>query len=116
MKRGQRQVFKLEKLQNHSDEGKGEEKKKERGEGKEEKRKKSMIALPVFITATFEIVFGRKNCWTQNVHLAITFSKIGLDIDNDGCKRPFCKYPPNSSHVLPLCFLFDFCCTFYRIK
>ena len=60
MKRGQRQVFKLEKLQNHSDEGKGEEKKKERGEGKEEKRKKSMVALPVVITATFEIVFGRK--------------------------------------------------------
>ena len=60
MKRGQRQVFKLEKLQNHSDEGKGEEKKKERGEGREEKRKKSMVALPVFITATLEIVFGRK--------------------------------------------------------
>ena len=60
MKRGQRQVFKLEKRQNQSDEGKGEEKKKERGEGKEEKRKKSMVALPVFITATFEIVFGRK--------------------------------------------------------
>ena len=60
MKRGQGQVFKFEKLQNHSDEGKGEEKKKERGEGKEEKRKKSMVALPVFITATFEIVFGQK--------------------------------------------------------
>ena len=60
MKRGQRQVFKLEKFQNHGDEGKGEEKKKERGEGKEEKRKKSMVALPVVITATFEIVFGRK--------------------------------------------------------
>ena len=33
--------FKPEKLQNHSDEGEGKEKKKERGEGKEEKKKKS---------------------------------------------------------------------------
>ena len=32
--------FKPEKLQNHSDEGEGKEKKKERGEGKEERRKK----------------------------------------------------------------------------
>ena len=112
MKRGQRQVFKLEKLQNHSIEGKGKEKKKERGEGKEEKRKKSMVALLVFIIATL----AEKNCWTQKVHLAITFSKIGLDIDDNDSKRPFCKYPPNSSHVLPLCFLFDFCCTFFRIK
>ena len=35
--------FKPEKLQNHSDEGEGKEKKKERGEGKEEKKKKQWM-------------------------------------------------------------------------
>ena len=35
--------FKPEKLQNHSNEGKGKEEKKERGEGKEEKRKKQWL-------------------------------------------------------------------------
>ena len=40
--------LKPEKLQNHSKEGKGKEKKKERGEGKEEKKKKTMAALLVF--------------------------------------------------------------------
>ena len=34
---------KPEKLQNHSNEGKGRQKKKERGEGKEEKRKKQWL-------------------------------------------------------------------------
>ena len=68
--------FKPEKLQNHSDEGEGKEKKKERGEGKEEKKKKAMDPLLDFIIATLEIVFGRKNCSTQKVHLAITLSKL----------------------------------------
>ena len=52
--------LKPEKLQNHSNERKGKEKKKERGEGKEEKKKKAMVALLVFTIATLEIVFGRK--------------------------------------------------------
>ena len=52
--------FKPEKLQNHSNEIKGKEKKKERGEGKEEKRKKTMVAHLVFIVGTLEIIFGRK--------------------------------------------------------
>ena len=42
-----------EKLQNHSNEERGKEKKKERGEGKEDKRKKVMVALLVFIIATW---------------------------------------------------------------
>ena len=63
------------KLQNHSNEGKGKEKNEERGQGKEEKRKKAMVALLVFIIATL----AEKDCWTQKVHLAITFSKIRLD-------------------------------------
>ena len=49
-----------EKLQNHSNEGKGKEKKKERGEVKGGEEKKAMVALLVFIIATLEIVFGRK--------------------------------------------------------
>ena len=52
--------FKPEKLQNHSNEIKGKEKKKERGEGKEEKKKKTMVAHLVFIVGTLEIIFGRK--------------------------------------------------------
>ena len=44
-------LIKPEKLQNHSNKGKGKEQKKERGEGKEEKRKKAMVALLVFIMA-----------------------------------------------------------------
>lgn len=61
MKKGQRQVFKLEKFQNHGDEGKGEEKKKERGEERRRGEKSNgKIALLVFITATLETVFGRK--------------------------------------------------------
>ena len=47
--------LKPEKLQNHSNEGKGKEKKKERGE-----EKKAMVTLLVIIIATLEIVFGRK--------------------------------------------------------
>ena len=60
--------LKPEKLQNHSNEGKGKEKEEEGGEGKEEKKKKAMVALLVFIIATLEIVFVRKNCWTQKVY------------------------------------------------
>ena len=44
-----------EKFQNHSNEGKGKEKNKERGE-----EKKAMVALLGFIIATLEIIFGRK--------------------------------------------------------
>ena len=66
--------LKPEKLQNHGNEGKGKEKKKERGEGKKKKKKKkkAMVSLLVYIIATF----GRKNCSTQKVHLAITLSKL----------------------------------------
>ena len=47
MKRRQR-FFKPEKLQNHSNEGKGKEKKKERGEGMEEKKKSSGHTLSFY--------------------------------------------------------------------
>ena len=50
-----------EKLQNHINEGKGKEKKKERGE-----EKKAMVALLVFIMASLDIGFGRKKLLDAN--------------------------------------------------
>ena len=46
--------LKPEELQNHSNEEKGKEKKKEWGEGKEEMKKRAMVALLVFVIATLE--------------------------------------------------------------
>ena len=61
MKRRQKAGFlTAEKLQNHSNEGKGTEKKKKLGGRKEEKGKKAMVTLLVFVIATLEIVFGEK--------------------------------------------------------
>ena len=42
--------------------------------------KNAMAALLVFIIATLEIVFGRKNYWTQKGPFDDTFSKMRLDI------------------------------------
>ena len=54
--------LKPEKLQNHSNKGKGKEKKKA-GRRKGGEEKKAMVALLVFKIATLEIVFDRrKNC------------------------------------------------------
>ena len=39
-----------------------------------------MVALLVLMLATLEAVLGGKNCLTEEVYLAITFSKIRLDI------------------------------------
>ena len=58
-----RQVsYARERLQNHSNEGKGKEKKKERRRrsGKEEKKKKAMVALLVFIMSYFGYSFWSK--------------------------------------------------------
>ena len=71
--------FKPEKLQSHSNEGKGEEGKKKRREGKEGK-KKAMPALLVFIIATWEIFGQKKNRFTQMVHLAIYESRDRLSV------------------------------------
>ena len=66
-----------DKLRTHTNEGKGKEKKKERARRKKGgEEKKAMVALLVSIMAILE----EKNCWTQKVHLAVTFSKIRLDI------------------------------------
>ena len=45
--------LKLDELQMTGNKGKGKAKKKERGEGNREKRKKAMVALLVFMMATF---------------------------------------------------------------
>ena len=45
--------LKLDELQMTGNKGKGKEKKKERGEGNREKRKKAIVALLVFMMATF---------------------------------------------------------------
>ena len=46
--------LKPEKLQNHSNEGKGKEKKKERGEGKEETKKSNGYTLSLLFVALFQ--------------------------------------------------------------
>ena len=48
-----------------------------RKKGGEEK--KAVVALLVFIMATLEIL-AKKNCQPQTAHLAVTLSKIRLDI------------------------------------
>ena len=58
--------LKPEKLQNHSNEGKGKEKKKSARRSKGGEEKKVMVALLVFIIATLEIVFGRNKLWDVN--------------------------------------------------
>ena len=59
--------FKPEKLQSHSNEGKGEEGKKKRREGKEGK-KKAMPALPVFIKKT---VSRKWSIWRYMNHVTV---------------------------------------------
>ena len=55
---------------------KEKERRKRKIEEKEiRRRKKAMVALLVFT-----IKLNKKTCWTQKVHLAITLSKIRLEI------------------------------------
>ena len=63
--------LKPEKLQNHSSEGKGMQKKNERGEGKEEKRKKQWLHCYSFS--------NKKTVGHNKVSLAIRLSKIRLE-------------------------------------
>lgn len=64
-KGAKRQTFGRDELQNHTNESTNEGKGKEGGGRKEERRKK---------------LLAEKNCWTQRVHLVVTFSKIRLDV------------------------------------
>ena len=57
-----------------------EKERSKRGVKEEEetsRREKSMVALLVFTMATLA---EKKNCWTQKVQLAVTFSKFRLDV------------------------------------
>ena len=58
-KRQKARFFKPEKLQNHSNEGKGKEP-KERARRRKGGEEKKAVALLVFVIATLEIIFGRK--------------------------------------------------------
>ena len=64
--------LKREKLQNNSNERKGNEKKKEPGEGKEEKKKKSNGCTLSFYNSCFgDSIWRKKNC---------SISKLRLDL------------------------------------
>ena len=69
--------LKPEKLQNHNNEQKGKEKKKERVKGKEEKKKSDGCTLSFYNSDFGHSFWPKKNCSTQKVHLAITLSKSG---------------------------------------
>ena len=60
---------------------KEKERRKGKSEEKERKRRKErMVALLVFTIATLKVVFVRKSRLMQKVYLAMTLSKIRLDI------------------------------------
>ena len=77
MKRRQKAGF-VGKLQNHSNEGKGKEKNKARRRKGGEEKKAMVLHLNCY-NGYFGDTLAEKNCWTEKVHLAITFSKIRLD-------------------------------------
>ena len=57
---------------------------KEKERRKEEKRKKAMVAVLMFIMA---------NCWTEKVHLAVTFSRNNpAIIARQGIKQPMLSF------------------------
>ena len=57
--------LKPDELQNHSNEGKGKEEKKERGKERKREEKKAMVALLVFIIATFQAFSGNTELKTS---------------------------------------------------
>jgi len=60
-----------------------EKERRKRKSDQEERRRREQSngAFLVLIMDTLEIVFDQKNCWTEEIHLAVTFSKIRLDIN-----------------------------------
>ena len=56
-------------------------KKRERG-GRKEEREKSNGRTPIFYNRYVgDSFWPAKNCWTEKVHLAVTFSKIQLVVE-----------------------------------
>ena len=82
MKRGQTgRFFAPDRLKNHTSEGKGNEKKKNARKKKGGQEKKALVALLAFMLTKLELVCCRgKNCLTEEVYLAVTFSKMRLDL------------------------------------
>ena len=68
-----------DKLQNHNNKGKGKAKKGTRGK-KGVKEKKSMLTLSFYNGYFGDGFWSKKTFWTQKVYLAVTFSKIWLDV------------------------------------
>ena len=72
-------------LQTHSIKRKGERKRAGRKKGGEETKKSNGCTLS-FFNGYFEDSFWPKknnNCWTQKVHLVVTFSNIRLDTSSE---------------------------------
>ena len=85
-------------LKNHTNERKGNEKKKEkeRGGRKEEKRKSYVYTLSFYIGYFGGSFWSRKNCLTKDVYLAVvyvTFSKIRKFIFVIFQTQPRCLFP-----------------------
>ena len=76
MKRRQKAGFVSPRSFKITGKGKGEKEGARRRKGGEEKKSNGCI-LSFSVIATLEFL-AEKNCWTQKVHLAITFSKSDL--------------------------------------
>ena len=78
VKKGSKGTFlEPKKLQNHSNEKQKERRKKRATRRKRGEEKKNNGCTLSFYNSYF---LAEKNCWTQKVPLAITFSKKGVDI------------------------------------
>ena len=71
----------LDKLENHSSEGKGKEKKKERRKKKRGEEKKAMVALLVFIIINGGFSRKKENCLTEFHLSGGNFFKIRQDLN-----------------------------------
>ena len=71
-----------DKLQNHTNEGKGKERKKRKSQEEEWRRREKNNGCTLgFYNGYFGDRFWPKiNCWAEEVYLAITFSKIWPDL------------------------------------
>ena len=58
-----------------------ERRKRETEEKERRRREKSNGCALSFYNSYFGEFLAQKNCWTQKVHLAISFSKIRLDLN-----------------------------------
>ena len=70
-----------DKLQNHSNEEEERRKRKNEEEERRRSEKSNGCTLSFHNRGYFgDSFWPKKDCWTQKVHLAVTFSKIRLDV------------------------------------